>query len=177
VAHFAELDETNTVLRVIVVHNDITYLDDVEDEQRGIDFLNDLYPDSGEWKQCSYNHNMRGVHASTGGSYDPDGDLFRHPKPEGRSSWVHNATTNQWEAPTAAPDGGYGDASSGYLWNEDDQTWDIPPQPLPSFTFNTDNPIHSWQNPIPYPGVVTEDGPQAPVYDWDEDTTSWVEVD
>ena len=53
----------------------------------------------------------------------------------------------------------------------------IPPQPLPSFTFNTDNPIHSWQNPIPYPGVVTEDGPQAPVYDWDEDTTSWVEVE
>jgi hypothetical protein len=173
-AHFAELDETNTVINVIVVHNDITYLDDVEEEQRGIDFLNDLLPDSGDWKQCSYNHNMRGVHASVGGSYDPTGDFFRHPKHY--PSWVHNDTTYQWNAPVAAPDGGLMGVSSGYLWNEDDQTWDIPPQPYPSFIFNTGDPIHRWENPVPYPGVITEDGPQAPVYDWDEDTTSWVEI-
>jgi hypothetical protein len=175
-AHFAELDETNTVLRVIVVHNDITYLDDVEDEQRGIDFLNDLFPDSGDWKQCSYNHNMRGVHASVGGSYDPDGDFFRHPQMH--PSWVHNDTTCQWNAPTAAPDGGYMGTSSGYLWNEDAQTWDIPLQPYPSWTFNTDSPPHHWEPPVPFPGMlVTEDGPQPPFYDWDEDTTSWVEVE
>ncbi len=33
-----------------------------------------------------------------------------------------------------------------------------------------------WRPPLPYPGVITEDGPQAPFYHWDEATTSWVEV-
>ena len=35
----------------------------------------------------------------------------------------------------------------------------------------------TYRNSHPYPGVLTEDGPQAPFYDWDEDTTSWVEVE
>ena len=169
-AHFAELDESNTVLRVIVVHNDVTTVDGVEDEQRGIDFLNDLYPDSGNWKQCSYNHTMRGVHASVGGSYDPDGDFFRHTKYH--PSWVHNDTTYQWNAPIAAPDGGFTGAESGYIWDEDGQTWEPPPQPFPSFTFNTDAAPHFWEPPIPYPGVPGEE----PHYVWDEATTSWVEV-
>ena len=46
-AHFAELDATNTVLRVIVVNNDVITIDGVEDEQRGIDFLDDLFPGTG----------------------------------------------------------------------------------------------------------------------------------
>ncbi len=33
-----------------------------------------------------------------------------------------------------------------------------------------------WRPPLPDPGVITEDGPQAPFYDWDEATTSWVLV-
>ena len=33
-----------------------------------------------------------------------------------------------------------------------------------------------WRPPLPYPGVITEDSTQAPFYDWDEATTSWVEV-
>ncbi len=38
---------------VLVVHNDVTHLDGVEDEQRGIDFLEDLLPGSGPWVQTS----------------------------------------------------------------------------------------------------------------------------
>ena len=52
-ARFAELDENNIVLQVIIVGNEITTIDDVEVEQRGIDFLNDLFPDSGTWVQTS----------------------------------------------------------------------------------------------------------------------------
>ena len=42
-AHFAELDENNKVIQVLVVSNDITTVDGVENEQLGIDFLNDLF--------------------------------------------------------------------------------------------------------------------------------------
>ena len=41
------------------------------------------------------------------------------------------------------------------------------PQPFPSWTLNEDSCI--WEPPTPYP----DDGK---LYDWDEDTTSWVEV-
>ena len=42
-AHFAEIDTaTNTVLRILVLHNDVTTIDGVEDEQRGIDFFENL---------------------------------------------------------------------------------------------------------------------------------------
>ena len=66
-AHFAEIDtDTSTVIRVLVVHNDITYLDGVEDEQRGIDFLEDTLPGSGPWVQTSYNNNFRHNYAGAG---------------------------------------------------------------------------------------------------------------
>ena len=80
-AHFAELDQTNTVVQVLVVHNDITTIDGVEDEQRGIDFLNDLFPDSGTWVQTSYNHNIRTRYAGIDFTYDTTSDLFVVPQP------------------------------------------------------------------------------------------------
>jgi len=43
----------------------------------------------------------------------------------------------------------------------------IPPQPYPSWLLNEDTCL--WQAPVAYP---TDDK----VYDWNEDTTSWVEV-
>lgn len=113
-AHFAELDETNTVLRVLVVHNDITYLNDVEYEQRGIDFLNDLFPDSGEWKQCSYSGSFRGRFVGAGSTYDSDSDIFLSPKPF--PSWVLDEET-EWQPPTPYPDDGYHD------WDEDTTSW------------------------------------------------------
>ena len=43
----------------------------------------------------------------------------------------------------------------------------IPPQPYNSWTLNEDTCL--WDSPVPYP----TDGL---MYDWDEDTTSWVET-
>jgi hypothetical protein len=43
----------------------------------------------------------------------------------------------------------------------------IPPQPYASWTLNEDTCL--WDSPVPYP---TDDL----MYSWDEDTTSWVEV-
>jgi hypothetical protein len=73
-AHFAELDGNNKVLRVIVVHNDVITLDGVENEQLGKDFCNTLF--GGTWIQTSYNNNFRGKYAGKGDFYDPELDVF-----------------------------------------------------------------------------------------------------
>ena len=160
-AHFAELDATNTVLRVIVVNNDVTTIDGVEDEQRGIDFLDDLYPESGTWVQTSYNSNARNRYAGIGFTYDDERDVFIPPTPF--PSWVLNDDTLEWEAPSPT-------TNVGYVWDEDTTAWVKPPSPFPSWSWVE----HHWEPPEPNPGVVTENGPQEPIYVWDEATTSWV---
>ena len=115
-AHYAEVI-TGIVARVVVVSNDVTTIDGVEDEQRGIDFLTDLFPESGTWVQTSYNRTIR-----------------------------HNY------------------AGPGYVW---DGTGFAAPQPYGSWSLDED---FVWQPPTPMP----DDGE---LYDWDEDTTSWVEVE
>lgn len=71
-AHVAELDENNVVIRVIVVHND--YEPNVEE------YATD-WAGGGVWKQTSYNNNFRGVFAGIGYKYDPDLDIFIEPEP------------------------------------------------------------------------------------------------
>lgn len=76
-AHFAKINESNVVEEVIVIDNSV--LDDGngnEVEQQGIDFIvNDLgLP--GTWLQTSYNHNLRGMYAEIGGTYDSTHDKF-----------------------------------------------------------------------------------------------------
>ena len=115
-AHFAELDENNKVLRVLVVSNDTIIVDGVENEQLGIDFLNDLYPDSGTWVQTSYNANIRKNYAGKGFQYDADLDAFIPPKRY--PSWVLDTDRCIWVPPIDYPDSG------SYEWNEETQTWD-----------------------------------------------------
>lgn len=80
-AHFAELDETNIVKQVIVVHNN-ELLDENgnESEQKGIDFCVNLF--GGTWIQTSYNENFRGKYAGIGYLYDPVNDVFVTPEPK-----------------------------------------------------------------------------------------------
>ena len=54
-AHFAQLDQDNKVIRVNVVHNNELLVDGVENEQKGIDFLHTIYASNTVWKQTSYN--------------------------------------------------------------------------------------------------------------------------
>jgi hypothetical protein len=167
-AHFAEIDETNTVLRVLVVSNDITIIDGVEDEQRGIDFLNDLLPESGTWLQTSYNASRRGQFAGPGSTYLPERDLFVASTTAPFPSWTLG-DQGLWVYPESA-----GDPPEGYFWDEDTLSWVQPEAPFPSWVDWQDG---AWQPPVPYPGP--DDGtPLVPgvdtFYDWDEDTTSWV---
>ena len=74
-AHFAELDDNNIVLRVIVVDNKDT-LDESgqESESVGAAFCNNLL--GGRWKQTSYNANFRLNYAGIGYRYDEEQDAF-----------------------------------------------------------------------------------------------------
>jgi hypothetical protein len=51
-AHYAELDSSNVVLRVLVIDNSAVENDS---EQTGIDFLKTLYGQETIWKKTSYN--------------------------------------------------------------------------------------------------------------------------
>ena len=74
-AHFAEIDNNNKVLRVLVVDN--------SQEHRGQDFLANELGLGGTWIQTSYNNNFRGKYAGIGDTYDPVQDIFITPTEEG----------------------------------------------------------------------------------------------
>lgn len=114
-AHFAQLDENNIVTQVIVVsNNELLDENGVEQEIKGIAFCQTLL--GGNWKQTSYNGNMRKNYAGIGFTYDADRDAFISPKPF--NSWVLNEDTCRWEAPTPMPTDG-----KMYRWDEDTVSW------------------------------------------------------
>jgi hypothetical protein len=78
-AHFAELDQSNTVTQVIVVNN-MELVDEigVESESKGIAFCTQLF--GGNWIQTSYNGNIRKNYAGIGFTYDEALDAFIPPK-------------------------------------------------------------------------------------------------
>ena len=120
-AHFAEIDANNIVLRVIVVGNkDTSDANGVEKEYIGAAFCERLL--GGTWKQTSYNANMRKNYAGIGYTFDAARDAFIPPKPF--PSWVLNESTCQWQAPVPMPtDAGTGTPPKMYGWDEDTVTW------------------------------------------------------
>jgi hypothetical protein len=113
-AHFAELDENNMVLRVIVVHNnDCLDANGDESEAVGVAFCQNLL--GGNWKQTSYNGNIRKHYAGIGYTYDASRDAFIPPQPY--PSWSLDADCN-WQAPVPMPSDG-----KMYSWDEATQAW------------------------------------------------------
>ena len=118
-AHFAQLDQNNVVIQVIVVNNeDLLDDNDVEQESLGVTFLQGLLGSDTTWKQTSYNGNMRKNYAGVGYTYDSTRDAFIPPQPY--ASWTLNETTCLWEAPVAYPTDG-----EEYFWNEATLSWDL----------------------------------------------------
>jgi hypothetical protein len=115
-AHFAQLDENNVVINVIVVHNN-ELLDEngVESESKGVSFCQTLFPNT-TWVQTSYNANMRKHYAGVGFTFDANRDAFIPPKPY--TSWTLNEQTCVWEAPTPMPQ-----EEGPWVWNEDTTSW------------------------------------------------------
>jgi hypothetical protein len=115
-AHFAQLDENNVVTQVIVVsNNELLDANGQEREELGVAFCQKLF--GGNWKQTSYNHNMRKRYAGIGYSYNAELDAFVPPKPH--ASWTLNAETAAWDAPTPMP------VVEGkvFYWDEETTSW------------------------------------------------------
>ena len=110
-AHFAKI-ENGIVTEVIVAEQE--YIDSLENPS--------------QWIQTSYNtrggqHLLNGTplrknYASIGYTYDSEKDAFIAPQPF--SSWILNEETCVWESHIPYPD-----SNDAYVWNEENQTWDL----------------------------------------------------
>ena len=112
-SHFAQIDDNNTVVQVIVVEQDVS--------DTG------LFGPKEKWIQTSYNTHggvhllggtpLRKNYAGIGYTYDPVNDCFVPPKPF--PSWTLDTQTCLWQAPVAMPvqEGKY------FTWDEDTTSW------------------------------------------------------
>jgi hypothetical protein len=119
-AHFAEVNENNIVLRVLVV-------DDLY-ESNGQEYLSETLGLGGTWLRTSFN-TYGGVHtkggtpfrknyAGIGDTYDPVRDAFIPKSPY--SSWVLNEETCIYESPVPYPTDG-----ALYEYNNETASWDL----------------------------------------------------
>lgn len=125
-AHFAQLDENNVVIQVIVVSNDELMENGVESEAKGIAFCQSLFPGT-LWVQTSYNATFRKKYAGIGFVYDINSDSFIPPQPY--PSWIVSLETGEWEAPVPYPIDG-----KKYYWDEPQQLW------VPAFSTEPSSP-------------------------------------
>ena len=117
-AHYARIGVGNIVIETHVLNNDVLMKDGVENEQQGVEFLQNLFSNRDLYIQTSYNNSFRKNYAGKGYSYDSTRDAFIPSKLF--NSWTLNEDTCQWEAPTAMPDDG-----KEYEWNEGTTSWDV----------------------------------------------------
>ena len=105
-AHWAEIDNNNKVLRVLVCDNN----DPNGDE--GYQWLIDNL--GGTWIQTSYNNNVRKQFAGIGYTYDAVNDVFV--APQLYPSWSLDNNFD-WQPPTPMPTEGM------WTWDEDNLSW------------------------------------------------------
>lgn len=119
-AHFAQLDENNLVIQVMAVNNDVIVDGNgVEQESIGLAFLQGLFGSDTNWKQTSYNKNIRKNYACVGFTYDTARDAFIPQQPF--ESWSINEETCLWQAPIDQPSLTEAQEQAGtyYGWDED----------------------------------------------------------
>jgi len=145
-AHFAKLGTNGKIIQVLTLNNgDMLNADGVEDESVGQAYLeqHNNWP-AQMWIQTSYNTSsnkhrsgdnskaFRGNYAGIGFEWDEDNEIFWSKKPF--PSWVKDISTASWQSPVgSAPEiteEQQSQIDSGtnlwyYLWNEEDQSWDL----------------------------------------------------
>jgi len=124
-AHFAEIDALQRVIRVLVIDDkDAQNENGDEVDSIGINYLNTTF--GGTWLRTSYN-TRGGVHlldetpfrknyAGIGMTYDSTRDAFILQQPY--ASWTLDEDTCRWEAPVTYPDDG-----KMYEWDEETTNW------------------------------------------------------
>ena len=124
-AHFAELDSNNKVLRVVVGCNQDIANNGGELSEQAAEHFKTVCPFSENgvnWIQTSYNNNFRKQYAVIGGIYDVNKDKFIAPQPF--ASWSLDSN-DDWQAPIAYPTiTTYGNNVSYLIyWDEAGQRW------------------------------------------------------
>jgi hypothetical protein len=104
-SHWAEIDENNYVIRVLVGDNN--------EPDEGEAFMNSL---GGTWVKTSYNGNIRKNYAGVGYTYDPIADHFFAPQPY--PSWTLD-TDAKWQAPVQYPT----EEGKFFTWDEPTLSW------------------------------------------------------
>jgi hypothetical protein len=150
-AHFAELNSSNKVLRVIVISNDDVDSNGGDLHADAETFVASIVPHSENgtaWKQTSYNGNFRKQYAGIGDTFDASKNKFIKPKPF--PSWSLDSN-DDWEAPVTYPTVTEIDSETLFInWDEGNQKW-------LGETYTGD------------PIVTTN-------YEWDATNTEWNEV-
>jgi hypothetical protein len=159
--HFAEIDENNIVLRVIVAEQD--FID------------SGAVGDPSKWIQTSYNtkagvHTLGGTpfrknYAATGMIWDPVRDAFYGQQPT--PSFTFDEETCTWQFPPKPVND-----NRRYTYNFAADKWELlfNPKPYESWTWNEDT--YFWDPPIPYPEEYSTT--EEPRYMWDEENLNWV---
>ena len=117
-AYFAEIDNNNTVTRVLAVNDGY--------ENQGQHFLAVTLGLGGRWIQTSYNTHggvhvnggtpLRKNYAGVGFTFDEQRDAFIPPQPF--PSWTLDEGSCLWQPPVPYPSDG-----SEYVWDEDSVAW------------------------------------------------------
>jgi len=123
-AHFAELNSSNEVLRVIVVSNEDVDANGGDKHADAETFVTTIVPHGTggvAWKQTSYNNNFRKRYSAIGNTYNSELDMFILPKPY--ASWSL-ASDGDWKAPVTYPNDLEENSLTVFTsWDEDNQKW------------------------------------------------------
>ena len=148
-AHFAEIDSNNIVLRVNKACDiDIANNGGEQSEQAAEHFatVSPLSAEGVKWVQTSYNNNFRKHYAGIGHTYDANKDKFIIPQPF--VSWSLDSN-DDWKAPVAYPtiikDG---DIDYNIYWNETNLKWN----------------------------AVDRNNVNSSIFEWDSVSLSWVKI-
>lgn len=118
-AGFAQLNENNVIIDIVVISDD-DILDDNGNlsEELGVARLKSILGQHTNWIMVKDSKPF----AQIGGSYDENRNTFIPIKPF--PSWILNEDTLEWDAPTPIP-------GENYVWNEETLSWDevIVPEP------------------------------------------------
>lgn len=122
-AHFAILDDNNTVTDVIVIGNGDLHDDHGEEcEEKGLHMCRHIFQDQTvKAVQTSYNANFRNKYAAIGDTYLEEHDVFISSQPY--PSHTLNLDTFLWECPVPKPE----DPPKNYIytWDEENVNWKL----------------------------------------------------
>lgn len=152
-AHFAELDSDNNVLRVLVFSNDDINAHGGDLSLEAEQWVSTTPATTAEqsitgkpgvaWKQTSMNKNFRVNFAGVGGKYDPINDKFINRKPF--DSWILQED-GTWQSPIGPtpPNPMIGNVPEySQWWDEENKRFlryrILDPQPRTNYTFNPSN--------------------------------------